>query len=324
MRLRGVMGCAVTALLLTMSSGAWAQPAVSQADRDAARQAALDGINAFNRQDYATALERLQRAETLFHAPVHMRYIALSLERRNNNRDALEVWRRLAQETLDASAPPVFRDAVEEARRAIPRLEATFARVAVDLVNAGSDATVQINGTPVALADLAAARLVDAGPQRVVARRPGFREVTREVTVAAGATERVSITFEPEVTAPPPPAAPEPRFETRRVANPLRTVGLIAAGTGVAVAVVGAITGVMAQGEFDSLEQACPNRQCPTMADLARRDDVDSLAGTSTALFIGGGVLAAAGAVLFLVGAPRTETVRIGMRGQGLDLAVHF
>lgn len=319
------MGCAATALVLAMSGAAWAQPAVSQADRDAARQAALDGISAYNRQDYATALERLQRAEALFHAPVHMRYIALSLERQNSNREALEVWRRLSQETLDASAPPVFRDAVEEARRAVPRLEATFGRVAIDLANAGSDATVQVNGESVALSDLAAARLVSPGPQRVVARRPGFREVTRELTVAAGATERVSITFEPEVTAPPPPPTePEPRFETRRVTSPLRTVGLITAGTGVAVAVVGAITGVMAQGEFDSLEQACPNRQCSTAADLARRDDVDSLAGTSTALLIGGGVLAAAGVVLFFVGAPRTETVRVGMRGQGLDLAVHF
>lgn len=313
------------ALVMTLSTAAWAQPAVSQADRDAARQAALDGISAYNRQDYATALERLQRAEALFHAPVHLRYIAMSLERQGSNREALEVWRRLSQETLDANAPPVFREAVEEARRAVPRLEATFGRLAIELSNAGTDATVQVNGETVALPDLAAARLVDPGPQRVTARRPGYRDIARQVTVTAGSTERVNLTFEPEGPAtPPPPIVQEPQFTTRTVSSPLRTVGILTAGTGVAVAIVGAITGVMAQGEFDSLEQACPNRQCSTAADLARRDDVDSLASTSTVLLLGGGALAVAGAVLFFVGAPRTETVRVGMRGQGLDLAIHF
>jgi len=313
------------ALVMALSTAAWAQPVVSQADRDAARQAALDGISAYNRQDYATAMDRLQRAEALFHAPVHLRYMALSLERQNHNREALEVWRRLSQETLESSAPPVFREAVDEARRAVPRLEATFGRLAIELSNAGSDATVQINGETVALADLAAARLVAPGPQRVVARRPGFREITREVTTRAGATERVNLTFEPEVSAVvAPPPEPEPQYTTRRVSSPLRTVGIITGGVGLALAVVGVATGVMAQSEFDGLEQACPNRQCTTASDLARRDDVDSLASTSTVMLLSGGALAAAGVVLFLVGAPRTETVRVGMRGQGLDLTVRF
>ncbi|MBL8602083.1 MAG: PEGA domain-containing protein [Myxococcales bacterium] len=324
MRVRSIATAVVMAGVLSAGS-VWAQqPAVSDADRAAARQAALDGINAFNRQDYTTALERLQRAESIFHAPVHLRYSALSLERSNRPREALEVWRRLSQETLDASAPPVFREAVEEARRALPRLEATLGRLTIDLPNASADTSVTLDGEAIALADLAAVRIVAPGEHRVLVRRAGYRDFERTVTLAAGATERVSVSLEPNAVQVEPPPPAEPVFETRMVRSPLRTVGLIVGGVGVASLIGGAVAGVMASGEFSDLEAACPNRQCTSASDLARRDSVDTLAGASTALLIGGGVLTAAGAVLFVVGRPRAERVQVGLRGQGLDIAVHF
>ena len=86
----------------------------------------------------------------------------------------------------------------------------------------------------------------------------------------------------------------------------------------------GAITGVMAGSAFSDLEAACPNRQCTNATDLARRDNVDTLSGVTNALLIGGGVLAATGVVLAIVGAPRTETVQVGFNGRDLIIGGRF
>ena len=80
----------------------------------------------------------------------------------------------------------------------------------------------------------------------------------------------------------------------------------------------------MASSEFSDLEAVCPNRQCSNATDLARRDDVDTLAGITNALLIGGGVLAATGVVLAIIGAPRTETVQVGFNGRDLVIGGRF
>ena len=111
---------------------------------------------------------------------------------------------------------------------------------------------------------------------------------------------------------------------TRTVANPLRTVGFVVGGVGVAALIGGAITGVMAGSAFTELETACPNRQCSTATDLARRDNVNTLSGMTNGLLIGGGVLAATGIVMVILGRPRTETVQVGFNGRDLLIGGRF
>ncbi len=279
-------GLLVASMVLGASS-AWAQPAQpSGADRNAARELAMQGIAANNRQDWPVVLDRFTQAEQRFHAPIHVRYIAIALEHLSPPRlaDAVEAWRRLSQEVLPADAPPPFRAAVEEARRELPRVEA--------LLRAQS-------GTPVT-------------PPTTPPTTPVTTPVT---TPPANNTTPVS------VRTPPPP---EGNTVTRTVANPLRTVGFVTAGVGVAALIGGVITGVMANGAYSDLEGACPNRMCANSNDLTQRDTVDTLAGMTNGLLIGGGVLAAAGVVLVLVGGPRTETVQVGFNGRDLLVGGRF
>jgi hypothetical protein len=119
------------------------------------------------------------------------------------------------------------------------------------------------------------------------------------------------------------PVVVPPRTTTVLRPNPLRTVGIITASVGGAALLGGVITGLMASSEFDQLALECPMMRCATQAQLDRRNSVDSLATTSTALYISGGVLIAAGVALFFVGKPREETVQLtlGPRYAGVSFA---
>ena len=69
MRLRTAL---VVACLL-VAPAAFAQ---SAADKATARQLASEGIELYQKGSYAEALDKLERAEALFDAPVHLLYIA--------------------------------------------------------------------------------------------------------------------------------------------------------------------------------------------------------------------------------------------------------
>lgn len=306
-----------------------ARPTVSQADRDRARELALQGINAFNRNDYATVIDRFEAAERSFHAPVHLRFLAIAYERATPPRllDAADAWRRLSQEQLAPDAPQPFRDAVDEARRELPRVEAQLGHVSLDITNGGDGMVVEIDGRAVPADAIARPQLVAPGEHIVTARRPGHTDVQRSVRVAAGATEQVAVRFEAiaqRVEEPPPPPPPPPQVQTVVRSNPLRAVGFALAGVGGAALIGGIITGVMASGAYSDLQAACPNNVCRTQADLDQRDTVDGLAGATNALLIGGGVLAAAGVVMIVVGRPRTETVQVAIGPRGGSLTIPF
>lgn len=304
-----------------------AQPAVSQADRDRARELALQGINAFNRNDFATVIDRFEAAERSFHAPVHLRFLAIAYERVTPPRllEAADAWRRLSQERLPADAPQPFRDAIAEAQRELPRVEARLGHLALSVTNGGAGMVVEIDGRAVPEDALSRPQLVAPGEHLITARRAGHTDVQRTVRVEAGATAQVPVAFEAiaqRVEEPPPP--PPPQTQTVMRPNPLRTVGFVLAGVGGAALIGGVITGVMASGAYSDLQTSCPNNVCRTQADLDQRGTVDTLAGATNGLLIGGGVLAAAGVVMILVGRPRAETVQVAVGPRGGSLTIPF
>lgn len=315
----------------------------SPADRQAARNFAIQGIAADQRSDWSTSLERFVQAEQLFHAPIHLRFIARALEHTAPPRlvECAEVWRRLTQEPLAADAPAPFRDAVAEARRELPRIEAQIGSVRVE----GSADRVELDGQPLAGAP-GAPHWVMPGAHRVTAHRAGAPDFEQTVNVAAGAQQSVAVAFggatvavvtNPVNTPPPvdngnvglttPPPSDGTQGPMTRIIyhpSPVRTAGFVVAGIGVAAAIGGVITGVMANGSYSDLEAACPQRVCASQTDLDRASSVNTLAGLTNALLIGGGVLTAAGVVMIVVGKPRAETVQVSTAGAGLRLTVHF
>lgn len=114
--------------------------------------------------------------------------------------------------------------------------------------------------------------------------------------------------------APPAPIAPAPT-PTKPSGSSVQTAGLIVGGVGVAALVGGAVTGIIGLGKKSSLNDKCPDHVCAYHSSAEQsslQSDKDSLKtyGTATtALLLGGGVLAATGVTLFVVGSPKKEQV---------------
>jgi hypothetical protein len=95
---------------------------------------------------------------------------------------------------------------------------------------------------------------------------------------------------------------PQPATEEPKKGSPLKLVGFIAVGVGGAALVGGVVTGLMAKSKDKKATDACgTDKVCPTSAEKDF-DSASSLATVTNVLFIGGGVLAAAGVGLIIVG----------------------
>jgi hypothetical protein len=125
----------------------------------------------------------------------------------------------------------------------------------------------------------------------------------------------------PARTAPPAPPPPAGR------PGPLWP-GVLVLGAGVIGLGVGGVTGAMAMSETSTIEEGCVGDHC-LPSDAGRGERASTLAAVSTASFIAGGVLAAAGVVLLVVrpggdagatvGALSTLSVSASSRGAWLS-----
>lgn len=131
-------------------------------------------------------------------------------------------------------------------------------------------------------------------PGKTVDHRFEFAAAPAAVPVAAAAT--------PAGTPPPAEPAAEPKK-----GSPLRTVGYVTAGVGVAALIGGVITGVMANSaEDDALGKCNAQNVCQTSAE-DDFDSAESMAMITNVLLIGGGVLAATGVTLIIVGGGKSS-----------------
>ncbi|HEY2510764.1 MAG TPA: hypothetical protein VGI39_07910 [Polyangiaceae bacterium] len=91
----------------------------------------------------------------------------------------------------------------------------------------------------------------------------------------------------------------------------LRTAGLVVGGVGIAGLIVGGIFGGVALSKNSASKNDCPSSPCPATSTgqqgYQENSDASSAATISTASMIGGGVLVAAGAAMFLL-APKSHS----------------
>jgi len=121
----------------------------------------------------------------------------------------------------------------------------------------------------------------------------------------AGAPAAAPVAAAAATPAGEPPPAQQPAEEPKK-GSPLRTVGYITAGVGVAALIGGVITGVMANSAEDDALSKCSGNTCQTSAE-ADFDSAESMAMITNVLLIGGGVLAATGVTLIIVGGGKSS-----------------
>lgn len=275
-------------------------------DKATARELAKEGIAAEESGDCATAIDRLERAESLYHAPPHLQFLARCYAKTGRLVDATETWRKLTLETLPPGSPAAFKDAVAEANTELPKLEPRLARLTMKSSQKYEGFVAEVDGKAWPSAALDVPRVMDPGKHVVRARATGYKTSEQTIELDEGKSASVTITLEAGADPGPSPSASSSASAAPTSTPPpsttLRTVGFVTTGVGIAALIGGAVTGLVASSKFKQLETDCPDRKNCRLPDLAQRtDSIKTLSTTTNVLLIGGGILAAVGVTLILI-----------------------
>ncbi|MCC6213878.1 MAG: PEGA domain-containing protein [Polyangiaceae bacterium] len=194
----------VTCIVAAAASALAPRPALAQsaADKAAARKLATDGIERFNERKFPEALEKLERAQALFDAPVHLLYIARCQVELGKLVEGAETYRQLARVRLPPGASQAFEDAVAAAGPELKAVEPRVPAVTVVVAPAKTEGVaLRIDGAAVSAAAIGVERPINPGRHVVEASAPGHRSARAEVELRAGQKQRVELKLVPEARA---------------------------------------------------------------------------------------------------------------------------
>lgn len=230
--------------------------------------------------------------------------------------------REQLQICLNPGCPRVVRDDCAQRLDEIERVEPSVVFDVKDTKGADvAGVRVTVDGRALAEKLDGTALAVDPGEHSFTFEIAGQPAITRSFIIKEGEKERreriaigVAPPEPPQPAANPPPQPASPLSPSSEAAGghwgTRRTVGIVLGGAGVAAAVAGGVFGLLASGDWNLSQQACTTpTQCIDHGqavidhDRAVRDAMFSDIG-----FVAGGVLVAAGAVLFLTAPSREAT----------------
>lgn len=298
------------ALLAALSLGfcLCAQTASAQdaGTRMAARELAVAGAEAFDKHDFATALDRFQRAESLYKVPSISVMVARCFAVVGRVVEAVDKYEETLRVPLDAAAPEAFQRAVAEATAEVEAARARVARLELRLpVDAPAGTVVTLDDKPVPAALLGVPTPVNPGAHHLAARASGRVPYTFELMLPEGGRQTVEISLEPVSAAPPSPVATASPGGREHRTSPW-TIALLAGG-GVAIA-GGVVTGVAALSHKSSLDAAC-KPGCPSNMS----EDLSAFRRDRALSYLGFGLgLAAAGTGAYLLFHEGAEGNQVG------------
>jgi serine/threonine-protein kinase len=304
------------ALVLATMCALATPPAAAQApaaggDREAQRtELYKDAVDLANAGKWAEAAEKLQAVLAIRSSPKVRFTFGQAEEHIGKLATAYDAYAQALADAEAAGEP----DVADTAGRAMRALGPRVPVVRVKVTGAGaSAATATIDEHATKLGDPVR---VDPGEHVVEVTAPGAKAARSKVTVAEGQRVEVPVELAAEEfhTAPganPTPAAAEgePAPEPTAPSGPFpwRTVGLVAAGVGIVGMGVGTYFGIDAISKNNTSNQTgCSSNVC-TQGAYDTREDAKSAATASTIAFVVGGVLAAGGITLWLLG-PKGDT----------------
>jgi hypothetical protein len=205
--LRGAL--VLCALLSAVASPRSAQGNDGAADKATARTLATEGIDLFNEGRFAEALDRLERAQALFDAPIHLLYIARAQTRLGDLVEATETYRRLIRVELTAETPAAVREAVEAGDTELDSVDARVAKLRIDVVPSDESGLVLvIDGETVSSAVVGVERPLNPGRHRIEATVPDGRRAETSIELGEGSRASVRLELGPTPAAVLEPAAP--------------------------------------------------------------------------------------------------------------------
>jgi len=287
--------------------------------------------------DYAAACPKL--AESFEQDPGTGTLLALAMCRERAGQLA-SAWASYGQ-VASRSKREGRADREQAAREAMQALEPRLSHLTITVdrtTSALPGLVIKRDGAPVGSGAWGAAVPIDPGEHVIEASAPGKQPWNKKLSIGA---ERDTQAIEVPELVPEPSAAPTaPVAADASVGTPvskgppLRALGLAVGGAGVVGLGIGIGFGLRAQAlNAQSNENGHCNaqNQCDAVGGQ-KRDDAKSAATIATVGFVAGGVLAAGGVTLFVLGTHRRDrtatlveaTPVVGQRDLGLLLRGRF
>ena len=310
-----------------------AQPTLAQATPEQQEQARNDyqrGLQAFEAQQYDTALEAFAASYTIVASPntgLMVGRSMLALQRPaaayRAFADVIDMAEAWGNERYAASA--------SAAREEMSALKPGIVMLMLDVEDDGGDARLTIGELDVPRrywhrpyasepGTIVVTLAGSAGEQRrELSLGPGVA-ASIELSLAAAPEPSSAAPNEAEPATPPPPAHSKPHAERDSANTGLRVVSYVTAGVGVAAVVGFAVLGSMAGSRFDALQRGCPDRtECdPTLRATAQ--DGDRLQTAANVALVAGCALIATGTTLFVLSLDQADETQLAVTSSGLTL----
>ena len=315
-------------VLLTFACVAFAGAASADDAKDtaAARAFGQEGVQLADQGKCPAAIEKLERAEKLHHAPTTAARLGECEIQVGKVIAGTERLQRLIREGLPPSPPKSFVTAMERAQKT---LDAALPRIATLRISvkapSGTKAVVVVDDETISSALIGADMPVDPGAHKISASAKGLVTDTKQLTLKDGETNGLTLTlivdpnYKPEaapvaVTPAPGPTPPTPPPPDRKT----NVLPFVAFGVGAVGLGVGAVTGLIVGSKSSDLTKNCrSDGACPSSQD-STLSSANTLATVSTIGFIVGGAGVAAGVVLLLTqGATTTAARKPGIQPLG-------
>lgn len=285
-------GGAVVALSLSISYRAVAQP-LDDVSREAATALAVAGLEAYEAGSYEEARNKLDKAYAVARVPTLGLWSARALYKLGLWLEAEARYRETVALPLPDGDREVQEQAIGDARIELERLTPTIPRLTIDVNGAPlAEVALSVDGKSVP-SDGPALRL-DPGAHHIEATRGNSRQSADVQLVGSDQRSIVLRLAAPAVASPTP--SPPPSEEAAGGSDWLRISGwsaIAVGGVGIAVGTVAVVLAVQKKDQIDH-DASCRGNRCAP-SERALVDSYQTRRTLSTAGFVAGGVLAAAG-----------------------------
>lgn len=281
MRPRLLVSCLVSLALCASEAGA----APSAKDRAEARQLVVQAQKELKSGSATKAAELFSKANALDPQP----QTELEQAKAMIKAKQLVGAAKLLDQVAAGAKAPNQKKLREEAMNLRTELEARIPKLTIKVTQPGAEPVkITVDGEKV---DATGPVAVDPGEHEVAARA-GAASARRDVTLAEGANETVTLALGGEGGAPK---------KEDKGGGPAIIPASIAFGLGAVGLGLGIGFGVLAFDEANKVKAACPNNPCTVNPDIQAAYDTSIANGwVSTTAFIVGGVGVATGAVILL------------------------